>query len=221
MSSPALDALLRELRDALVDPPEFEVAVGITSNQEPVIEKQRDWVLAANGVNVYDYEANNVKLDEPGPALQLCRWLRSHPQEFDGLPFAAQDALEESVRLIEAGLGCFTHSRARLVRLIDEVLKPDAKSVLAVKKRRRRTPPQDPTPVTPEQFEALHLMAEHKGNYSAAARAAGISRVAMTKRYKKAMKKLSRSAAVLKKKPTTQPLPLDRRGQVNLPDEEE
>jgi predicted DNA-binding protein (UPF0251 family) len=106
------------------------------------------------------------------------------------------------------------------VRLLAEA-KPDAKSVLAVKKRRRRTPLREARPLTPKEVEALQLLGEHKGNYTAAAKVAGISRTALIKRYKKAIKKLPRSAAVMKKKPTTQPLPLDHRGQVNLSDEEE
>jgi hypothetical protein len=83
------------------------------------------------------------------------------------------------------------------------------------RKRRRQSIPRV-TPLTPEQTEAVHLVSEHKGNFSAAARAAGKSRTMISKLYRKAMKKLGKSASALK--PKTRPLPLDHRGQVNIAD---
>jgi predicted DNA-binding protein (UPF0251 family) len=135
------------------------------------------------------------------------------------------DALREDVRRVmnEQCLGYVTvgpESQKLAVEMLDGLI-ARLDGAKAGKRKRRRTPPRDAVPLTPEQVEALQLLADHKGNYTAAAKAAGISRPALTKRYKKAMKKLPRSAAVAKKKPTTRPLPLDRRGQVNISDEQE
>jgi hypothetical protein len=70
-------------------------------------------------------------------------------------------------------------------------------------------------PLTPGQTEAAQLVGEHKGDFTAAARAAGKSRQAITKQYHKAMKKLGRSAASLKT-PKMQALPTNRRGQAEV-----
>jgi hypothetical protein len=85
--------------------------------------------------------------------------------------------------------------------------------------RRRWVSPRKPTPLTAEQAEAVQLVGEHKGNVSAAAKAAGKSGQAMMKLYGKAMKKLGQAARVFKAK--TGDLPLDRHGQVNLSTEED
>jgi predicted DNA-binding protein (UPF0251 family) len=82
-------------------------------------------------------------------------------------------------------------------------------------KRRRRLPPRAITPLTPEQTEAMQLVGEHKGDLSAAARAAGKSRQAMAKLYQKALRKLGVKASA---KPKTQRLPHDRRGQAMVED---
>jgi hypothetical protein len=83
-------------------------------------------------------------------------------------------------------------------------------------RRRRRKAERKPRPLTPEQLEAIQLVAEHKGNVAAAARAAGKSRAAMKKLYDKASKKLGRKAI----EHCTQSLPHDRRGQVNIEGDE-
>jgi hypothetical protein len=82
-------------------------------------------------------------------------------------------------------------------------------------RRRRRTSPRKPWPLTEEQTEAYHLVTEHKGNVTAAAKVAGKSRQAMRKLYKKAMKKLGQKAV----KHGTQALPTDRRGQCTVADD--
>jgi hypothetical protein len=78
--------------------------------------------------------------------------------------------------------------------------------------RRRRKAARAPTPLTPQQTEAVQLVGEHGGNVSAAARAAGKSPAAMRKLYQKAMRKLGMKAPTHK----TAALPLDRRGQPNV-----
>jgi len=84
----------------------------------------------------------------------------------------------------------------------------------STEKRRRRTPQRKLTPITDKQTEALELIGRHKGNYAAAAKEAGISRQALSKRVEKATKKLAKlgvKADALK--PKTQRLPIDDRGQ--------
>src|SRR5262249_28130459 len=62
---------------------------------------------------------------------------------------------------------------------------PGAGAGSAKRGRRRRASPRKPTPLTPQQTEAMRLVGEHKGNIAAAARSAGKSRTAMDKLYKK------------------------------------
>jgi len=81
------------------------------------------------------------------------------------------------------------------------------------RRKRRRQSEKKTVPLTQEQTEAVFLIGEHKGNIAAAARAAGKSRPAMDKLYKKALKKLGKGAV---EKMKTQPLPLDKRGQVDV-----
>ena len=83
----------------------------------------------------------------------------------------------------------------------------------AKRKRRRKVGTRKNTPLTPTQVEALQLVGEHRGNKAAAARAVGISRTAMDKRYRKALVK---APAAAMKKPKTQNLPHDKRGQVTV-----
>jgi hypothetical protein len=81
---------------------------------------------------------------------------------------------------------------------------------------RRRRAPRQPTELTETQIEAVHLVGEHRGNIAAAANAAGKSRQAMGKLYKKAMQKLGKKAV---EKVRTRPLPTDRRGQIDVADD--
>jgi predicted DNA-binding protein (UPF0251 family) len=83
-------------------------------------------------------------------------------------------------------------------------------------KRRRRVSTRKETRLTPQQTEALYLVGEHKGNIAAAARAAGISRTAMAKRYRKALVKAPEAKMG---KIKTRGLPHDKRGQVDVADE--
>jgi hypothetical protein len=84
------------------------------------------------------------------------------------------------------------------------------KPVARTRKRRRQSEPRI-VPLTPAQTEAVHLVGEHKGNITAAARAAGRTRQRMGVLYKAAMKKMGKSAVRERKK--TRALPTDRRGQ--------
>jgi hypothetical protein len=82
--------------------------------------------------------------------------------------------------------------------------------------RRRRASPRPIAELTPEQTEAVFLVGEHKGNVSAAARAAGKSPTAMRKLYRKAIAKLGRRAV---KKAQTQSLPTGPRGEITVADD--
>jgi len=77
-------------------------------------------------------------------------------------------------------------------------------------RRRRRARAPKPAQLTEKELEALEIVAVHKGNVSAAARACGKSPTAMRKLYRKANTKLSRLPLP---KPRTQALPRDERGQ--------
>jgi hypothetical protein len=92
--------------------------------------------------------------------------------------------------------------------------------IVPTTKRRRRSAPRQPVPLTPDQIEALLLVGEHKGSVPAAAKAAGKSRQAMQKLYDKATKKLGTDAVKrLQAKPArAEPLPADRRGQTTVAD---
>jgi hypothetical protein len=84
------------------------------------------------------------------------------------------------------------------------------------RKRYRKSSKRAPTPLTPAQIEAMQLVAEYDGDFTAAGSAAGKSRQAMRKLYNKACEKLGKSTVL--KAAKTQALPLDHRGQVNVPD---
>jgi hypothetical protein len=91
---PTLDTLLRELRDAITNPPEIETTIG------PV----RDWALAANE-----------------PARQFCAWLRDLSQEdFDAYPPAIRVALRKLSRMCGDLSSLWTDSD-ELILLLDEL----------------------------------------------------------------------------------------------------
>jgi hypothetical protein len=103
-------------------------------------------------------------------------------------------------------------------RALDNTCPPTPPKPAARRERkRRRTTPRGPTPLTGAQVEAVHLVGEHKGNVSAAAKAAGKSRQAMQKLYDKGLKKLGQAGAKGAAK-MVQTLPADRRGQVDVAD---
>jgi DNA-binding CsgD family transcriptional regulator len=78
-------------------------------------------------------------------------------------------------------------------------------------RRRRRAAQRKPPQLTDAQMEAAQLVGEHKGNITAAAKAAGKTRQALGKLYRKAMEKLGKQA--VPPKPKTQRLATDSRGQ--------
>lgn len=82
-----------------------------------------------------------------------------------------------------------------------------------IPRTRRRAASRPPAPITQRQAEAVQMMGEHKGNHAAAARAMGISASALRKLYEKAMRKVP----VHSQKALERRLPLDRRGQPNVP----
>jgi hypothetical protein len=77
-------------------------------------------------------------------------------------------------------------------------------------RRRRRKGNRKTRPLTAKESEAVHIVGEHKGNITKAAEEIGVSRQALTKRFKAAHKKLGTKAMP---KPKTKPMPTDRRGQ--------
>jgi hypothetical protein len=84
--------------------------------------------------------------------------------------------------------------------------------------RRRRTPDRRAKPLTPRQAEAMQMVGEHKGNYSAAARAMGVTPQRVRALYGEACQKLGISAT---KKGKAGRLPTDRRGQPTVAAESE
>ncbi len=64
------------------------------------------------------------------------------------------------------------------------------------------------------QLEAFELVAQHKGNRTAAANAAGKTRQVLDRQYKKALEKLAKGGIT---KPKMQSLSEDSRGQVAIP----
>jgi len=82
-------------------------------------------------------------------------------------------------------------------------------------RRRRRIHQERTYPLTVKQIDAVLIVKEHKGNFAAAARAAGKSRAAIMKLYEKAASKLGKKDFKL----LTQRLPRDARGQEIVVDE--
>jgi hypothetical protein len=99
-----------------------------------------------------------------------------------------------------------------------ELMEAAAAGPQAAAKRRRRAN-RKPPPLTEKQIEAMHLVAEHKGNYTAAGAAAGKSRQAMEKLYRKATKKLGTNP--MKAFVKAHSLPTDHRGQICLAESED
>lgn len=81
----------------------------------------------------------------------------------------------------------------------------------------RRTRKRAPAPLTKEQREAYTLVERHDGNFTSAAKEAGVTRQAITKLYRKACEKIG-EAVGKKDKPKTQRLPSDSRGQAYVAD---
>lgn len=78
---------------------------------------------------------------------------------------------------------------------------------------RSRRPARSPKQLTAKQTEAVHLVGEHKGNVSAAARAMGRDPKTVRQHYEAGMKKLGKAGVPLGK---TKRLTHDRRGQPDV-----
>jgi hypothetical protein len=83
------------------------------------------------------------------------------------------------------------------------------------RRTRRRQAPATTNPLTAKEVEAMQLVGEHEGNITAAAKAAGRTRQAMSKSFRKALGKMGKKVMP---RPKTQALPTDRRGQIDVPD---
>jgi predicted DNA-binding protein (UPF0251 family) len=81
------------------------------------------------------------------------------------------------------------------------------------RRKRRRAGEPKLVPLTDRESEAVQMVGEHKGNFTAAARAMGLSRQRVSELYRAGNKKLGKAAV---QKPKTQSLPQDRRGQIDL-----
>jgi predicted DNA-binding protein (UPF0251 family) len=88
---------------------------------------------------------------------------------------------------------------------IEQVLK-------AVEPKRRGRARCRPAGITDSEAKAIGLVGTHK-SFTAAAKAAGITRQAMTKRYHKGMNKVK---AIVACRRNGQTLPTDRRGQIDV-----
>jgi predicted DNA-binding protein (UPF0251 family) len=86
------------------------------------------------------------------------------------------------------------------------------------RKRPRRQGSRKTRPLTEKELESMHLVGELKGNITAAAEQVGITRQAMSKRYRKACAKLGQSAMPEAK---NKGLPTDKRGQEHISDAED
>jgi hypothetical protein len=84
-------------------------------------------------------------------------------------------------------------------------------------RRRRRSPPRKPAEPTPGQVEAVRCVGELQ-NFTAAGRALGKSRQAVTKQFKKGVGKVPGVVRATRKKPMVTPLPTNPRGQVEVAD---
>lgn len=81
--------------------------------------------------------------------------------------------------------------------------------------RKRRRGRNKERALTAKQSEAVHIVGEHKGDFTAAAKVLGVSRQALAKRYKIAYEKLGKKAMPRHK---TTAIPTDRRRQENISD---
>ena len=102
---------------------------------------------------------------------------------------------------------------------IEAEAKENAIAGTPVKRRRKRARKTErkTVPLTHQQTEAAQLVGEHEGNFTKSGAAAGKSRQAIAKLYRKAMKKLGKTATP---KPRTKSLPVDHRGQADVADPE-
>jgi hypothetical protein len=164
----------------------------------------------------YDKDGKPIPLSGKPRHIVLLRWalmrIQLHTGLFDGGRLSdrvPEDAIADLEAVAADAIKRLGESNVEATREVE-----DGEKTLAPKdKRRRRAGDKRIRPLTARETEAVHLVGEHKGNVSAAARAAGISHQAMKKRFGNAMKKLSRTGV---RKPQKQVLPHDRRGQVDL-----
>jgi hypothetical protein len=143
---------------------------------------------------------------------------RGDVPSFPGEPTSANEAfagLNTAIGWCQAVLACQDTGRADADPAGQQNTSPTNRPARQRKARRRATA-RAPRPLTGKETEAMQLVGEHKGNIAAAARAAGKSRAAMSKLYKKATAKLGKKAI----KHFTQRLPKDNRGQETIAAEE-
>jgi hypothetical protein len=129
--------------------------------------------------------------------------------------YARPQEIPARMRMETAARPVFASEASRLSEAVELLRRAIPLGVPHPQRRRRRQASKKISPLTPQQVEAMQLVAEHKGDVSAAARFAGKSRQAMKKLYDKATAKMGLKATP---KPKTQKLPEDQRGQANIPD---
>jgi hypothetical protein len=138
---------------------------------------------------------------------------RTHLRDFGRLVLQLQAERDEAgpadlARTEAAGQPTAPQAEQAAERQTDRTPRP--------RKRRRKPSLVKPTPLTGKQAEAMQIVAEHQGDFTAAAKALGKSRQGVKKLYDKACAKLGKKA--VEKAAKTQRLPSDHRGQGTLAD---
>jgi hypothetical protein len=194
-----------------------EVALALSSE---IDQRIRSAVMAA-GASIDQAEPASLLLffgnsKTPMDLNFLRRHFSTWRRHFNGGGLPSSDEVIAEIG-IEAGVAAA--ARCAASRRLAAAAAPDGAASHAAKRkrrRRRRASVKILAPLTAKQVEAMQLVGEHKGDYTAAGAAAGKSRQAMKKLHEIACKKLGRKG--VEKAAKTQPLPTDRRGQSKVID---
>jgi predicted DNA-binding protein (UPF0251 family) len=164
-------------------------------------------------------KGNPARLAEWNDVERRLRANSARLSQLVSVPVALQIALEEGPARDSAGYPLFRAEGEKVrVGTVTDAAQQQLTALCGaaaspVQRKRRRLAQPKTVRLTAKELEAWNLVSDHKGDFTAAARAAGVSRQALTKRYEKALAKLSVKAV---KKPPLQSLPLDQRGQCDV-----
>ncbi len=110
------------------------------------------------------------------------------PLSFPGWPSGTLDVLSDLlIELVQLEIKQKPGFKDKALELTGEFQKLSGVSEKKSAKRRRQATVRKPTPLTAKQTEAMQLVGEHKGNLTAAGKAAGKTRQAVKKLYDKAL----------------------------------